>query len=59
VKPDWKDAPEWAMWLAQDEDGDWFWYENKPVRVGGVWGAVGGRSQFVRGTLSNEPEPRP
>ena len=29
-KPDWKDAPEWAQWLAQDEDGTWWWYENAP-----------------------------
>lgn len=30
-KPDWKDAPEWAKWLAQDKDGDWFWWERKPL----------------------------
>ncbi|MHB1956376.1 MAG: hypothetical protein ACYCOU_21820 [Sulfobacillus sp.] len=30
-KPDWKDAPPWAKWLATDEDGDWTWYEYKPV----------------------------
>lgn len=29
-KPSWDDAPEWANWLAQDEIGDWFWYERKP-----------------------------
>lgn len=29
-KPDWKDAPEWAMWLAQDEDGKWDFYSEKP-----------------------------
>lgn len=29
-KPDWKDAPEWAVWLAQDEDGLWWWHEQKP-----------------------------
>ena len=22
-KPSWGDAPKWAMWLAQDEDGEW------------------------------------
>ena len=32
MKPDWKDAPEWANYLAQDESGDWYWYENKPCR---------------------------
>lgn len=30
MKPDWKDAPEWAKWLAQDGDGKWVWFENKP-----------------------------
>ena len=30
MKPDWKDAPEWANYLAMDEDGQWFWYENRP-----------------------------
>ena len=29
-KPDWKDAPEFAKWLAMDENGDWAWYEDKP-----------------------------
>jgi len=30
MKPDWKDAPEWAQWLAQDLDGVWWWYADKP-----------------------------
>lgn len=34
-KPDWKDAPDWAMWLAQDNDGRWFWWGEKPVVTGG------------------------
>jgi hypothetical protein len=25
--PNWKDAPDWANWLAQDGDGSWYWYE--------------------------------
>ena len=29
-KPDWKDAPEWAKFLAMDRNGDWYWYEDKP-----------------------------
>jgi hypothetical protein len=29
-KPDWKDAPNWAKYLAQDMDWQWGWYENKP-----------------------------
>lgn len=30
-KPDWKDAPEWARWLAQDEDGWWSWWNTQPI----------------------------
>lgn len=29
-KPDWKDAPERARWLACDLCGVWFWYEYEP-----------------------------
>ena len=25
--PQWKDAPTWAKWLAQDSGGSWYWYE--------------------------------
>ena len=31
-RPSWNDAPEWAQWLAQDGDGDWWWYEC-PIEV--------------------------
>jgi hypothetical protein len=26
--PRWKDAPDWANYLAQDGDGTWYWYEH-------------------------------
>jgi len=29
-KPDWSKAPSWSKWLAQDKDGQWFWWENEP-----------------------------
>ncbi|MGL4756444.1 MAG: hypothetical protein ACRCXB_29160 [Aeromonadaceae bacterium] len=29
-KPSWKDAPEWAQWMAQDEDGEWWFFSGKP-----------------------------
>lgn len=38
-KPSWDDAPEWAQWLAQDEDGEWFWYEDKPFLGVSIWNA--------------------
>lgn len=38
MKPDWKDAPEWAQWLAQDEGGDWYWYGSEPYPTdSGYW----------------------
>lgn len=30
-KPDWKDAPEWASWLAMETSGGWFWVQSKPT----------------------------
>jgi len=30
MKPDWKDAPEWAKWLAMDDGGEWTWFEVEP-----------------------------
>jgi hypothetical protein len=30
-KPDWKDAPEWAQWLAQNNVGVWWWYPSGDV----------------------------
>lgn len=37
-KPDWKDAPEWADWLAADPQGSyWVWYESEPSWMSGGW----------------------
>ncbi len=36
-KPDWKDSPEGMRWLAQDRDGCWWWYADKPVIAGEGW----------------------
>lgn len=43
----WKDAPEWARWLAMDRDGIWFWFEWRPVILDdiGVWQAPRGRKR--------------
>jgi len=37
MKPDWKDAPEWARFVAQDDDGDWYWYESEPQAGSHSW----------------------
>ncbi len=49
MKPDWKDAPEWARWLAMDDDGEWFWFESEPTfhRGQGVWREMTGRNKRV------------
>jgi hypothetical protein len=31
MKLDWKDAPEWARYLAMDASGWWYWYEQEPA----------------------------
>ena len=28
--PGWDNAPEWARWVAMDEDGVYWWYQNMP-----------------------------
>jgi len=37
-KPDWKDAPDWANYLAQDISGGWWWYQKKPRLMDDSWG---------------------
>ena len=40
-KPSWDDAPEWAQWLAQSENGQWDWQSSKPVMCAAVWDIPG------------------
>ena len=47
MKPDWKDAPEWANYLAMDEDGSWWWFENEPYTDGDAWCHDGGDWQIA------------
>lgn len=59
-KPDWKDAPEWAQWLAQDENGKWFWYEREPSKDQAQWSApLGGRYEACVKEWDETKEPRP
>lgn len=37
AKPLWSTAPEWAQYLAMDEDGTWYWYEIEPTLFTTVW----------------------
>ncbi len=47
MKPDWKDAPEWANYLAMDENGAWWWYEMEPVFLENIW-VRGGEDQDAK-----------
>ena len=44
-KPDWSTAPAWAQYLAMDEDGMFFWYENKPRAGEESWVVYEGRAE--------------
>jgi hypothetical protein len=37
MKPGWRNAPEWANWLAMDKDSRWYWYEEEPVKNQVMW----------------------
>lgn len=39
--PDWDQAPEWAQYCAQDQDGSWAWFQNEPFLDGDAWDTVG------------------
>jgi hypothetical protein len=48
--PDWAYAPDWAGYLAKNEDGRWFWYESKPEMTGGRYWCLhpdDGRSELA------------
>ena len=49
MKPDWKDAPEWANYLAMDGDGYWCWYLRKPIREDDCW-CGGEKFEFTKRT---------
>lgn len=54
--PPWSEAPEGWNWLAQDEDGRWFWYAVRPQPGigGGIWRAPRLAQQFA---LQGAPNP--
>lgn len=36
-QPDWNQAPEWAKYLAMDEDGEFYYFEESPSMAGCSW----------------------
>jgi hypothetical protein len=37
MKPDWRDAPSWANYLAMDQNKQWIWFEKEPTPAFGGW----------------------
>lgn len=62
-KPDWKDAPEWAKYMAMDDDGEWWWFEKEPSRANGYWQeTTGGQLDVANASAfawAETLEPRP
>lgn len=56
--PDWKDAPEWANWLAMDGDESWFWYEHRPELANNVFGTPQWVCAEITGTRNLRATPR-
>ncbi len=63
MKPDWKDAPKWAKFLAMDSTGDWYWYEFEPELQSRVWRDYSGNIELAlrnpqnwETTLEGRPE---
>lgn len=37
MKPDWKESPSWANYVAMDSNGQWYWYELEPTLKNKIW----------------------
>lgn len=63
MKPDWKDAPEWAKWLARDQAGNWYWFEKRPICTEGCiywfWKSTGKKELAGRDFVDALKEKRP
>lgn len=61
-KPSWEDAPEWADWLAQDDDKEWKYLGKNPMKYVDGWAAdkiKAARSGEVLGDWRDTLEKRP
>lgn len=61
MKPDWKDAPEWAQYLAMDADSNWYWFEYQPSIHRNIWWDERGRVEdaFLSDNWQESLEQRP
>lgn len=50
MKPDWKDAPEWANYMARDADGEWRVFEIQPSidEARKIWTPNQGRHEVLK-----------
>ena len=55
-KPEWKDLPEWADYMAQDEGGEWWCYSSKPELRTTEWDVLPGDSRRKRLSVTNWKE---
>ena len=53
---DWANAPEWAMFKAEDFDGDVCWYQYKPENEFGRWGVDRGRCVLAYRNPRSNPD---
>lgn len=46
-KPDWREAPDWAHYLAQDSSGHWYWFSSEPhIGLANGWILIVGKHGF-------------
>jgi len=47
MNPDWSKAPEWANYIAMDNNYQWYWHENEPEIKWDFWNNPCGKAQIV------------
>lgn len=55
-EPVWEHAPTGWDWLAQDQDGKWYWYAKQPTAGvdGGVWRSNSRAQKYAGQSNSNQ-----
>ena len=49
-------VPDWAEWVAQDEDGAWYAFEKRPSDKDSTWYDNDGTSRFLCETYEYNPK---
>lgn len=55
--PSWELAPSWAQYLAQDENGMWYWFQSEPEKRATTWMVTSGKTmaRITMATPDHEP----